>query len=96
MDSKMQMEWLVDCYRLRLNAEKVSLGQIRPGSLYDQSGAAEIVQDFLIFCHLAKQKNTVPDDWIWSQFLLVAAENLAKSFNQKDAKEKYTEWSRLW
>ena len=96
MDSNMQMEWLVDCYRLRLNAEKVSLGQIRPGSLYDQSGAGEIVQDFLIFCHLAKQKNIIPDDWIWSQFLHVAAENLAKSFGEKDAREKYTVLGRLW
>ena len=93
----MQMNWFVDCYRLRLDAEKVSLGQIRPGSLYYRSGAAEIVQDFLIFCHLAKEKNVVPDGWIWSQFLLVAAENLAKSFGHKDAKEKYTtETDRLW
>ena len=87
---------IADCSVFKFNPEMAWQNSIRPGSLYDQSGAAEIVQDFLTFCHLAKQKNTIPDDWIWSQFLLIAAENLAKYFGQKDAKEKYTEWNRLW
>ena len=85
----MQREWLVDCYRMRLDDELVWQNNIRPGSLYDQSGAREIAQDFLVFCCLVRRKGVLPENWIWSQFLDVAAELLAFKFEKNDAKIKY-------
>ena len=89
LSSTMQKEWLVDCYRLRLADEHYWQHRNRPGSLYDQSGASEILQDFLVFCCLAKRKEVFPDDWDWSEFLGVAARLLAFKFNYKDAMAKY-------
>ena len=85
----MQREWLVDCYRMRLDDELAWQNNIRPGSLYDQSGAREIAQDFLVFCCLVRRKGVLPQNWIWSEFLDVAAEHLAFKFEKADAKIKY-------
>ena len=85
----MQREWLVDCYRMRLDYELVWQNNIRPGSLYDQSAAREIAQDFLVFCCLVRRKGVLPESWIWSEFLDVAAELLAFKFEKADAKIKY-------
>ena len=84
-----QKEWLVDCYRLRLADERYWQYRNRPGSLYDQSGAQDILQDFLVFCCLAKRRGVFPDDWNWSEFLVVAARLLAFKLNYKDAMAKY-------
>ena len=89
LNPHMQREWLVDCYRMRLDDELVWQNNIRPGSLYDQSGAREIAQDFLVFCCLVRRKGVLPENWIWSQFLDVAAELLAFKFEKADAKIKY-------
>ena len=89
LNAHMQREWLVDCYRMRLDDELVWQNRIRPGSLYDQSGAREIAQDFLVFCCLAKRKSALPDNWSWPKFLDVAAELLAFKFEKADAKIKY-------
>ena len=85
----MQREWLVDCYRMRLDDEMVWQNSIRPGSLYDQSAAGEIAQDFLVFCCLAKRKGALPENWNWPKFLDVAAGLLAFKFEKSDAKIKY-------
>ena len=85
----MQREWLVDCYRMRLDDEMAWQNSIRPGSLYDQSGAGEIAQDFLVFCCLAKRKGALPNNWSWPEFLDVAAGLLAFKFEKNDAKIKY-------
>ena len=89
LNPHMQRQWLVDCYRLRLDDELAWQNNIRPGSLYDQSGAREIAQDFLVFCCLARRKGVLPQNWIWSEFLDVAAELLAFKFEKADAKIKY-------
>ena len=85
----MQREWLVDCYRMRLDDEMAWQNSIRPGSLYDQSGAGGIAQDFLVFCCLAKRKSALPNNWSWPEFLDVAAGLLAFKFEKNDAKIKY-------
>ena len=85
----MQREWLVDCYRMRLDDEMVWQNSIRPGSLYDQSEAGEIAQDFLVFCCLAKRKSVLPNIWNWPGFLDVAAGLLAFKFEKNDARIKY-------
>ena len=89
MDRNMQMEWLVDCYRMRLDDEMVWQNSIRPGSLYDQSAAGEIAQDFLVFCCLAKKKGALPEKWSWPEFLDVAVGLLVFKFEKSDAKIKY-------
>ena len=89
LNAHMQREWLVDCYRMRLDDELAWKDSIRPGSLYDQSGANEIAQDFLVFCCLAKRKGVLPENWSWSKFLDVAAGLLAFKFEKNDAKTKY-------
>ena len=89
LNAHMQREWLVDCYRMRLDDELAWKDSIRPGSLYDQAGANEIAQDFLVFCCLAKRKGVLPENWSWSKFLDVAAGLLAFKFEKNDAKTKY-------
>jgi len=89
LGQKKQREWLVDCYRMRLDDEYALEGDVRGGSLYDQSEPNEIVQDFLVFCRLAKEKGVLPEGWNWSKFLDTAAELLPYAFEKSDAKEKY-------
>jgi len=89
LDAPMQREWLVDCYRMRLDDEYAWQGDIRAGSLYDGSEATQIVQDFLLFCRLAKDRGAIPANWNWSQFLKVASEHLAYAFDKSCAREKY-------
>ena len=89
LGEKKQREWLVDCYRMRLDDEYALEGDVRGGSLYDQSEPDEIVQDFLLFCRLAKEQGALPEGWSWSKFLDTAAELLPYAFEKSDAKEKY-------
>ena len=89
LDPHMQREWLVDCYRMRLDDEYAWQGDIRAGSLYDDSEAEEIAQDFTVFCRLAKDRRAIPANWSWSQFLNVASEHLAFAFDKSCAQEKY-------
>ena len=89
LDAEMQREWLVDCYRMRLDDEYAWQGDIRAGSLYDGSEASEIAQDFLVFCRLAKDRRVIPANWSWSQFLNLASELLTFAFDKSCAREKY-------
>jgi len=89
LGQKKQREWLVDCYRMRLDDEYALEGDVRGGTLYDQSEPDEIVQDFLVFCRLAKDRGALPEGWIWAKFLDTAAELLPFAFEKSDAKEKY-------
>ena len=89
LDAEMQREWLVDCYRMRLDDEYAWQGDIRPGSLYDGSEASDIAQDFLVFCRLAKDRRVIPANWSWSQFLNLASDFLTFAFDKSCAREKY-------
>ena len=76
LGEKKQREWLVDCYRMRRDFKYALEGD-------------KIVQDFLVFCRLAKEQGALPEGWIWSKFLDTAAELLPYAFEKSDAKEKY-------
>ena len=89
LDAQMQREWLVDCYRMRLDDEYAWQGSVRAGTLYDDSEATQIVQDFLVFCRLAKDRDAIPANWSWSQFLKIASEHLVYAFDKNCAREKY-------
>jgi len=85
-----QREWLVDCYRMRLDDEYVWQGDIRAGSLYDPDHSPEeVVLDFLVFCRLAVAHGALPEDWNWSAFLAVAEGLIPYAFEKSDAQEKY-------
>ena len=89
LDPKKQREWLLDCYRMRLDDDYAWGGDVRGGSLYDQSSPDEIVQDFLVFCRLALEQGVIPEGWNWSKFLATAVDLLPYAFEKSDAKEKY-------
>ena len=74
---------------MRLDDEYAWQGDIRAGSLYDDSEATQIVQDFLLFCRLAKDRSAIPANWSWSQCLQVASEHLVYAFDKSCAREKY-------
>jgi len=84
-----QQEWLVDCFRLRVNDECTWAGNIRPGLPYNECNARDLVQDFLLFCRLAMEQGVIPQVWSWPGFLTVAGRLLPFSFEKSEAKEKY-------
>lgn len=93
LTSSQQQEWLVDCYRLRVDDEYAWGGNIRSGSLYGvctgDTTARDLVQDFLLFCRLVKEQQFLPGLWCWTEFLTVAGRLLPYAFEKSDAKEKY-------
>jgi len=89
LTSSQQQEWLVDCYRLRVDDEYVWSGNIRPGTLYGDCNVKDLVQDFLLFCRLAMEQKVIPPVWCWAEFLTVAGRLLPFAFEKSDAKEKY-------
>eukprot|EP00899_Mesostigma_viride_P000599 jgi/Mesvir1/1053/Mv17576-RA.1 len=85
-----QREWLIDCYRMRVDDLYVwGGGQLR--GLYDpERTAVSIARHFLLFCKLAAQQGVVPRrGWDWAEFLTCARSRLAFAFEKKDAQDKY-------
>lgn len=88
----LQREWLVDCYRLRVDDTYVFGGDTR--GMYSEecgggSGNGITSADFLLFCKLAVQHGVVPDNWDWAAFLTTAKGLLRYAFEKSDAQEKY-------
>lgn len=88
----MQHEWLVDCYRMRVDDDYAWGGGNLRG-LYAEAtgggGSDMITQDFLVFCKLAVSKGVVPEGWDWKAFLQTARGLLRFAFEKSDAQEKY-------
>lgn len=82
-------EWLVDCYRMRLDDDYVWGGCNLRGLYTGEDDPFDIVLEFLAFCKLAKAKNVLPVYWDWKTFLSVAAKLLRYAFEKSDAQEKY-------
>eukprot|EP00178_Gracilaria_changii_P003310 TRINITY_DN1487_c0_g1_i1.p2 TRINITY_DN1487_c0_g1~~TRINITY_DN1487_c0_g1_i1.p2 ORF type:complete len:588 (-),score=78.18 TRINITY_DN1487_c0_g1_i1:4154-5917(-) len=90
LEQEKQYEWLVDCYRMRLDDEYCWQGNKRHGSLYDPDHTSDtIVLDFLVFCKLAVARGALPDVWEWRTFLHVAVNHLHCAFEKSDAQDKY-------
>jgi hypothetical protein len=91
-------EWLVDCYRLRVDDDYAMGGGITRG-LYASSSVPEaIVWDLADFCKLALRAGVVPVapvapstavPWDWRAFLAQAAELVTSAFDKRDAQDKY-------
>ena len=81
-------EWLVDCYRMRIDDEYAWGGGLR--GLYDPDATTlDIVKDFLVFTKLAVARKAVPSTWRWPAFLDYATANLGFAFEKSDAQTKY-------
>eukprot|EP00878_Enallax_costatus_P046018 GHUV01055589.1.p1 GENE.GHUV01055589.1~~GHUV01055589.1.p1 ORF type:complete len:247 (+),score=23.26 GHUV01055589.1:79-819(+) len=101
LSPQQQAEWLVDCYRIRLDDEyenKAMSGQfgrdgIKTRGLYDsnfhfpEEAKSTIAEDFLIFCKLAVQRAVIPPSW--ALFLDTAARLLPHIFEREDCTEKW-------
>eukprot|EP00438_Fugacium_kawagutii_P006610 Skav212989 [mRNA] locus=scaffold423:216705:219544:- [translate_table: standard] len=89
---KFASEWLVDCYRMRIDEEYVWRGGDLRGlyALHASGGGRDMVEkDFLLFCKLAVKKGVIPAAWNWGDFLLTAKKLLRFAFQKSDAHEKY-------
>eukprot|EP00435_Cladocopium_sp_Y103_P067677 s282_g30.t1 len=82
-------EWLVDCYRMRLD-DDYAWGGCNLHGLYDPDHSPiSVMQDFLIFCKLAVLRGAVPEPWDWQAFLQHAVGLLPFAFEKSDAQEKW-------
>lgn len=85
-------EWLVDCYRMRLDDLYTHTGDVRIGTLYDPEHSVESVMvDFLVFCKMGVANGALPSAWRWKDFLNEAKGHLCFAFEKSDAQEKYGE-----
>eukprot|EP00808_Paulinella_micropora_P004861 g46328.t1 len=84
-----QREWLVDCYRMRVDDDYAWGGGNLHG-LYDPEYTAQsIAGDFLTFCLFAQKRGCIPHPWDWPAFLKTAAKLVPFAFEKSDAQEKY-------
>lgn len=95
LDDERAYEWIVDCYRMRVD-DDMTLGGGCMHGLYNPSCTdATQLADFLLFAKLAVSRGVVVADssWDWSRFCSRAAVCLKSAFDQKDAAAKYGEAS---
>ncbi len=85
-----QYEWLLDCYRMRLDDDYVYKGELNGlyGATADGNRDA-ILEDFLVFCKLAVSNKVIPSSWNWKKFLKKSLEDLPFAFEKSDAQDKY-------
>ena len=83
-----QREWLIDCYRMRVDDDYCWGGGFLHG-LYAKEDGDLISTDFLVFCRLAHANRVVPAGWDWAAFVRGARELLPYAFEKADAKEKW-------
>ena len=86
-------EWLVDCYRMRVD-DDYALGGCNLHGLYAKSAGDPgntITRDFLLFCVLCKRRGVCDglQNWSWSTLLDMAVGLLPYAFEKSDANEKY-------
>jgi hypothetical protein len=99
-------EWLVDCYRLRVDEDSVWGGNFH--GLYDHNESKiHVIVDFLVFLKLAVHAGVIPDqvhcggggaprEWEWGRLLDRAAGLLPYAFGKSDATVKYSNESHNW
>lgn len=88
--SKEQLEWLLDCYCLRVDDDKRCGGFSHGLCAREERDGDLITTDFLVFCLLARGRDVVPlACWDWTAFVRGAIALLPHAFDQTAAKEKY-------
>ncbi|CAE8620993.1 unnamed protein product [Polarella glacialis] len=90
LSPSMQREWLVDCYRMRVDDDYAwGGGNLRGLYNVTAGGGGSVAQDFFLFCKLAVRKAVIPPNWDWAAFLVTAEDLLRYAFEKEDAQEKY-------
>ncbi|KAF6261090.1 hypothetical protein COO60DRAFT_1682349 [Scenedesmus sp. NREL 46B-D3] len=87
-----QTEWLVDCYRMRVDDDYCQGGCLTCylHGLYDPDATNDTVaEDFLIFCKLTVKAGALPQLWDWHALLRKAQALLPHAFEKSDAQDKY-------
>jgi hypothetical protein len=90
LGEKEKAEWLVDCYRMRLDDEYVYMGCLR--SVYEPNNREQdVINEFLQFCVMAVRNKVVrlSSSFPWKLCLEKARELLSFAFEKSDAQEKY-------
>lgn len=83
-------EWLVDCYRMRVDDDYAYGGGNTHGIYNPDADKNTVVADLLIFAKLCKMNDVLPaQGWNWEQFLKAALPLLPYAFEKSDAQEKY-------
>lgn len=87
LDENERYEWLVDCYRMRVD-DDYALGEGIQRGFYDPERTdLKIICDFLIFCKLAVARNMIPEDgWNWKDFIEKAKRSIFISFEKSKIK----------
>lgn len=98
LDQNAKYEWLVDCYRMRVD-DDCEHGQKRRGlylvgveaqATQSQVSKTRIVLDFLLFVKLALAKGAIPAlDWDYAKLIQRAQRLLCVPFAKRDAINKY-------
>lgn len=82
-------EWLVDCYRLRVEDDQTFACYLH-GLYHPGADALSRLQDFWLFARLASARGVVPSEgWDWRAFCAAAAPLLKAEFTLEDAATKY-------
>ena len=82
-------EWLVDCYRMRVDDDYVWGSGFLHGLYEPDKTAMTVFRDFIVFTKLAVENEVIPDDWDWKRFMDVAKNLLPYGFEKSDAQDKY-------
>ena len=91
LNETMRYDWLVDCYRMRIDDSYVYSGDLR--GVYDPDHKpASILRDFLVFVKLAAQREVIPKvGWSWEKFFAASKRLVMYAFEKSDAQDKYGE-----
>lgn len=85
LSPRQRYEWMVDCYRLRLDDDCAGDSSGLRGLYSLQPRRGTIMEDWMVFCRLVARRSLLPMDWDWCAFLDVAAERLSFKFAEADA-----------
>ena len=84
-------EWFVDCYRMRVSDECEWYGTFR--GLYEyfrrDGDKILILQDFLVFCKMARKHGVLRENENYEKILTIAAKKLCTGYCKALAKEQY-------
>ena len=84
-----QREWLIDCYRVRVDEDYARGGGNMHG-LYALAGEPEpVIDDFLVFCKLVARRGVVTPDWDWAAMVACSMKLIIYAFEESDAEAKY-------
>jgi hypothetical protein len=88
LSKKEQAEWLIDCYRMRIDDIYVNTGDLL-GHYNPNNSAKDIFIDFLLFNVLSEKRLAFPDEFDFKSYFSFAKKGLFFTFEKSDAQDKY-------